>query len=199
MIPLSSWLSDTAEKPPRREPAAEPAAVVDLDVEALLAERYEAGIRQGREAALLEAEAMMAEHEARFERDRAVIRQEWAATEAEVLATLCRDAIASVRSALEADLATALKPFIAGRVVEQSLNAFRGALAGQLEARSAASVCLSLPEEFRTQLEPLLAASGGIAGSRITDGGECSASIGDMSFETCIGEWLAMMEGRQGD
>ena len=90
-----------------------------------------------------------------------------------------------------------MKPFIAGQVVEHSLVAFRGALAGQLEAKTAAAVCLSLPEDFRKAFEPLMAASGGIAGSRVAGGGDCSASIGDMSFETCIGEWLTMMEGGQ--
>jgi hypothetical protein len=139
------------------------------------------------------------ERAAQFELEKVALRQQWISTEAVELTALCRNLIAEVRSGIETDIATALRPFVTRRVLEQSLDAFRDVLAGCVQSRTAAEVSVSLPVEFQRDFEQLISASGGMVSMAGTATMECSARSGDTCFETCMREWLAVLENAAND
>lgn len=205
MIPLSTWLSDAVGKTIQQTadeaatPAPTPAIGCGADFEMLLTERYESGVLHGRDAMRQEIATALADRAAQHDLEMVALRQQWTSTEARELTTLCRDLIAEVRSGIESDIASALSPFVSRRVLEQSVDAFRDVLAACVQSRAVAEISVSLPVEFRHDFEQLMGASGGIVSMTAASAMECSARSGDMSFETCVSDWLAVLEDSSGD
>lgn len=205
MIPLSTWLSDAAGRtPPPSEDdviasAPAPAIGCGADFEMLLTERYEAGVVHGREAVRQEIETALAERAAQYALEVAALRQQWVSTEARELSDLCRALIAEVRGGIESDIASALRPFISRRVLQQSVDAFRDVLSACVLSRATVEIGVSLPVEFQKDFEHFMSASSGMVSMAGTTAMECSARSGDMWFETCMREWLAVLEDSAND
>lgn len=165
----------------------------------LLTERYEAGVVHGRDAVRQEIATALAERAAQYALEVAALRQQWVSTEAQELSDLCRALIAEVRVSIESDIASALRPFISRRVLEQSVDAFRDVLSACVQSRAVAEISVSLPVEFQKDFEQFMSASSGMVSMAGTTAMECSARSGDMWFETCMREWLAVLEDSAND
>lgn len=159
------------------------------DIEEQLAEArrdgYAEGEAAGRASAEADAEALGAEHEAALE----AARGRWAAEQGEVLATLLRDGLSALETAVADALAGLMEPVLREAVRAKALEDVREAVRTLLAGDGDALVRITGPADLLDAVEGALASAPGVEFAPDETAVEITVSAGDTTIRSALGPW----------
>jgi hypothetical protein len=188
VMPVAAFLKDFSEYPP--EPARlspeEESEERSLLVEAARAEGFQAG----REDALAEAEARIAEREAEFQQKLVAAREAWSASEAAVLATSIAQGLDQVRDELIAVTARVLMPFLTEEVRKRALSELAVTIKDVLAREPGSGIVVTGPPDLLKNLELQLSEYAGAMTFTPSQSCEVEVKAGHALLSTRISAWV---------
>jgi hypothetical protein len=197
-IPLARFLVDFGVDADHRADGshqgmrAEAAAIANA--KARIAESRDQGYAEGRAAAEAEFAAKLDLHQKDFEQQLATARQNWAATEGNVLSDAFVRALQELEARLAATTARILLPFLASEVRHAAVAELVTTIETILARNQAARIEISGPDDLLGVLRSRLADK---VTATFTTSQSCDVRvvIDQTTLETRFGAWIAAIEG----
>ena len=197
-IPAAKILKDfgaaTAPGAPHQAREEMTRAGAATGVPSLLSDAHARGIREGRAAALAEAEARFEEQQRFYEKQLELERCTWAAREAEKLAEQLSQGLGDIKHAIAGQTARILKPFLIEQVHRQAINELCEALEAVLATDQGMKLEVSGPEDLLQLLREKLSDRHIAAVFSPAESVDVRVSVGQTILETRLGAWMAKLE-----
>jgi hypothetical protein len=194
-VPAARYLTDFGAAGDGRAPhAGSMQAKSESTAAAKLDEAFARGVDDGRAAAEAEFEARLEEQRTEFDARLAAERQEWATSIGEELASRLLAAVKEFEGRVAETTARILKPFVAAEFHRQAIAELRTSLDALLATGSGVSLDISGPEDVLEVLRQHL--SGKMAAVTYTPSDDCDVRIaaGQATLETRLKDWMAKLD-----
>jgi len=192
VMPVASFLKDFSDYVPEPVQFGQEPEPVD-NTEALEAARAE-GMAQGREEALAEMGARVAELEAAFEARLASERAAWARQDGALLATAILHGLENVREQVIDATAQVLKPFVADGVRQRALAELGRCIDDMLLRDPELGIVVSGPQDLVKVLELHLSERAGNFTFKPSASPEVEVKAGPALLSTRIASWLEKID-----